>query len=204
MKISSSNPTRGKIFNVWRGLWPGVWSLWRQGSWLGLVSAVLFAWSLCGLLLLTWHWSEWFSPLFREVGWAGLGTWVGFSCWKAGSQAPQDAKCPDPLIHFYELYLQNEWQTLLTELPQYLVRSPQDLPVRLLYATLLRKQKDYRAARSQLSQLINLPDSDRWQTEIEREQRLLMRDASSQVEEAEKDTEQANREDLEDVSVVSS
>lgn len=163
-------------------LWPGLPQLWQCGFVSGLVLAVGFGVVLNLLLLASLVWVELLEPAHLRLGWLAVGClWVtsmGLSAWvgKPGVLPPSQAVTAEGLFRqALSEYLQQSWFEAERVLVRLLKLCPRDVEARLLLATLLRRTGRHSEAAGQLARLERLEDSQKWSSEIARENQLLAR-----------------------------
>lgn len=169
-----------------------------QGAWSALGLAVLFAALLNLALVSTFVWTDWL-PWGVGVGlWTIVAAlWVVSTLWGSpGDRFPgtsvEDDGETTPFTKAVDHYLKGnrfEAEHLLGKL---LNEDPRDAEARLLLATLFRHIGRFDEAATQLQWLLRLESAGKWETEIQREFKLLDRarhDSPDRSEEAE--TEQA-------------
>jgi hypothetical protein len=160
------------ILNVWPGLRP----LWHQGSWAGLGVALVAAGLLDTILVVTFGWSELFSPGVRNALWVALGmVWLGGLVFFPGSATAKSRVSggSDPFPEAIDYYLQGNWFQAERVLGLRLRQDADDLDARLMLATLLRHTGRWDEAERELDLLERCEGAWKWGPEIQWERRLL-------------------------------
>ena len=155
-------------------LWPGLWSVWYQGSARGLLLAVLFSWAICFALLATFVWTQWVS------GWLVAALWICLGCYwlfewirsqfavASLSPSPSDEQ-NDTLEHAQREYLKGNWYDAEARLLDLLGHKPDDAAASLMLVGVLRHTKRWRAALRRLEQLSLTDAASPWLFEIRSE-----------------------------------
>lgn len=166
--------------------WPGLPGLWFRGRWSSLVLAISFSIVLNMAIISTFIWTGIFAdPTFVAIAWPVILTiwaataWIGIqnlpdvmSVKSRDGQTVLDSS--DALfLDARGEYLKGNWETaqrlLLTQLSQ----TPRDVESRLLLATLYRHTRQFESAYQQLETLEMFDESATWESEIQRERKLL-------------------------------
>ena len=157
-------------------VWPGLCSLWQQGSWTGLGLALAAAGLLDTILVTTFGWSELFPPGVRNALWVALGmVWLGAIVFFSGS-ASSKSRGPigsDAFPEAMDYYLQGNWFQAERVLALRLRQDASDLDARLLLATLLRRTGRWDEAERELDLLARCEGAWKWGPEVHRERQLL-------------------------------
>ena len=158
-------------------VWPGLGPVWRQGSWAGLGVALAAAGLLDAILVVTFGWSDWFSPGVRSVLWVALGVvWLGGLVLFPASAASPSRRISgkDSLPEAIDYYLQGNWFQAERVLSARLRQNAGDLEARLMLATLLRRTGRPEEAEREVDLLERSEGAWKWGPEIHRERQLLM------------------------------
>ncbi len=167
-------------------LWPGLPQLARDGNWAALAVAVAAAALLNAVLLGTWFWNDFLTPVLRIICWVSLGAaWslsAGYWAWTDRRQAAVSAKTTGKVFEeALQDYLKGNWFEAERKLNLLVRRDEHDLEARLMMATLLRHAKRFDDATHQLNLLVRLDGAHRWAAEIHREGELLMEARQSTI-----------------------
>lgn len=168
---------------VW-WLWPGLRSLWANGSWLGLAAAGGAAVFLDAALVTTLVWTELAAESVRTGLWVAVAAaWLAGALGAAlraapGLGQPADSAIEALFVKARDHYLGGDWFETERVLADLLGRHPGDVEARLMLATLLRRAGRIDEAADQLDWLGKLEGSERWQWEIETEAKRLRAAAS--------------------------
>ena len=170
-------------------LWPGLPLIWRHGSWLGLAVAVGFTLLVNLALTSSLIWSELTTSGMRIISWVLVFSfWVISAMAAYGWQREQISRSQGerrrkeyeiPLAEGIQYYLQKNWYEAERIFRLLLRRNSRDTDSRLMLAALLRHTERYDEAQIQLDRLRMTEGSQKWDLEIEQEQRLL-REARSE------------------------
>jgi hypothetical protein len=162
-------------------VWPGLPQLWRQGSWLGLAAALVFAACLNFALVTSLVWIERFDPVWRASAWTMAGAiWLAGVAWswfeaeksrRVAAAASTEAITPteDLFSAATREYLQGNWVGAEQRLQELLRKNAEDVEARLMLATIYRRTKRYPDARNELQRLGTMEKGAHWQFEIDRE-----------------------------------
>lgn len=163
-------------------LWPGLPRLWAHGDWVALFWAAIFAVLLNSALVVTFIWPELVSPISRFSLWLALGAvWLTSIAWYAW-RIRFETVSPEQLADREELFVQAQnqylgadWYQAEVTLRRLLRTESQDVDSRLMLATLLRRTGRLDEARRELTRLEQQERSEKWQLEIEQEQKRIER-----------------------------
>lgn len=166
--------------------WPGLPGLWYRGRWSSLILALAFSMVLNGAILSSFIWTEiLFDRTFPAVAWPFILMFWSLTAWLAFQNLPDVMAVktqsvntvfdnPDTLfIDARSEYLKGHWQEAEKLLLRQLYQSPRDVESRLMLATLYRHTRQFNDAQQQQQTLAKFDESEVWQNEIIREQRLL-------------------------------
>lgn len=166
--------------------WPGLPGLWYRGRWSSLILALAFSMVLNGAILSSFIWTEiLFDRTFPAVAWPFILMFWSLTAWLAFQNLPDVMAVktqsvntvfdsPDTLfIDARSEYLKGHWQEAEKLLLRQLYQSPRDVESRLMLATLYRHTRQFDDAQQQQQTLAKFDESEVWQNEIIREQRLL-------------------------------
>ena len=161
-------------------VWPGLTQLWLAGAWWGLAIGCAFAWLVNLAVVSTLVWTELIGPWSRVGVWLLLivvwsaCTWLSFRQLRDGFGAPNGSAGREDLFrHAQREYLSGNWiksEQLLSEL---LGGNPHDVEANLLLASLLRRTGQLTEASGRLRKLEAMEGADKWQSELDRERKLL-------------------------------
>ncbi len=172
-------------------VWPGLSSLWLNGRWSGLLSAIGFTALLNAALLGSFVWPRLFESNYLLALWAATGifwVWSAISSWldlpkeiignrsvsPEQTQLLQQAQVEFLGGHFDEARL----------LLQRLIRqNPGDVDGRIFLASVYRHNSQCDLARMEIEKLQKYDLSYKWQDEIVRELELIQRDELEELEE---------------------
>ena len=128
-------------------------------------------------------WSELTTPGMRTIAWILVGSFWMISAMAAyGWQREQISRRQGerlqkehevPLAEAIQYYLQKNWFEAERVFRRLLRRNSRDTDSRLMLAALLRHTKRYEEAQIQLDRLRRVEGSQKWNLEIDEEQRLL-------------------------------
>ena len=175
-----SPPTTWLSKLLW--LWPGLRSLWLQGSWTSLAIAVASAWMLCGLLAITLVWTQVATSATRNGGWIVISlVWIISALWSHRADRKKEQLTTDNGLSqgqdlFSEAiseYLKGNYLEAEQRTRSIIAGSPRDAEARLLLATLLRRTGRTDEACGQLRRLAKLETASNWHCEIERELAMI-------------------------------
>ena len=155
-------------------LWPGFTALWERGQWTGLATASAFGVLLNFALLTT------FGPLaqwWSDSGWTmSFAAWISvlvflvLATWLAWTPATHaDSLHEESFREAQTHYLKGHWIEAETVLARLLAKESEDVEVRLLLASVLRRTARTGEARKMLTELLDLSDAGRWHWEIQSE-----------------------------------
>jgi hypothetical protein len=161
-------------------LWPGLPGAWYRGEIAQLLGALASGWLAMVLLMATFVWPLWFSPLVTRslwflatTGWLALTVWEHwrFAGWFARvtpgtTEAFAEAQCE---------YLQGNWFAAEATLLTILHDTAEDAEALLLLVSVLRRTRRWQPALRRLQQLELLDAARRWSHEIATERRLLQK-----------------------------
>lgn len=160
-------------------LWPGLPQICREGAWSGLATAIGFA-ALVNLgLSASLLWSELFVSGVRNLVWVAVVVVWGVSAaisYRRSSRLPSQSNyhpARDTYGEALDHYLKGNWFESEHLLQGLLANNPRDLDARLMLATLFRRTDRGHEAGRQLDQLERFDGSEKWETEISRERKLL-------------------------------
>lgn len=180
-------------------LWPGLPALWYRGDLLACVVAILFAMSLNFLLIASWHWPLWFSPMLIRSLWFVAGfVWLA-GCvhsmiyWnsitsKVYFDADKDV-FPDAQVE----YLKGNWFEAEGILHQVLARNSRDVEAALLMVSVLRHTHRYTQAIAWIERLRLLESASRWRQELDSESRKIQVGIEAKAAQAKADAEAAEQ-----------
>jgi len=190
-------------------MWPGLPQIWQQGSWFGLVIAVVAAGLLNFALLAGLGFSELVGPSVRIGLWAAVGVVWSVSAavsyvWVRRQAALQKKRLrrattreaatreetPDEATfsRAIEQYLKGDWFEAERLWGVLLKADPRDLDARLMLATLYRHTKRLDEAAEQLTMLERFEGAEAWELEIRRERELLLEACENTPEQTEQET----------------
>ena len=173
--------------------WPGLARLWTRGHASSLLVAIGFAILLNLALVSTFLWPNSLGETFPIVAWPTLllvwtvSGWVSFrnlpDVLAVGRQDLENkGKLTDTLFNQAQReYLGGQWAEAKTLLYRRLESEPRDIESRLLLATLLRHERDFGEAISELNTLKRFDESAFWDFEIRRERDLIEMIRSSET-----------------------
>ncbi|MEM7454179.1 MAG: tetratricopeptide repeat protein [Planctomycetota bacterium] len=164
--------------------WPGLARLWVRGHAGSLIIAIGFAILLNLALVSTFLWPDSLGETFPLIAWP-----VIFLVWIASVKVSLH-NLPDLLAvgkpfresldssatlfnQAQDEYLKGHWTEARALLERRLDRQPRDVEARLMLATLFRHSRQMELALEHLQQLQQIDQSARWQSEIDRELRLI-------------------------------
>jgi len=161
-------------------LWPGLPAAWMLGVSRSLLVALVFAWSICGLLLATFVWPDWIAvSLLRMLWLTAIATWIGAAfknCLRLpGMLATSDAHSSLALAGAQQEYLRGNWFEAEASILQILHDHPRDAEAMLLLVGILRRTRRFQPALRRLGQLERLETAAVWHFEIEREKEWIAR-----------------------------
>jgi hypothetical protein len=161
-------------------LWPGLPAAWGLGLARGLLTAVVFSWFLCFLLLATFVWPDWIgSGLLRLLWMIASLTWLYAAVRNhmniTSLLEVSDAECAQAFIDAQVEYLRGNWFEAEAILLEILHRHPRDAEATLLLVGVLRHTKRWSSALRRLEQLELIDGAAAWRFEIEREKGLIQR-----------------------------
>jgi hypothetical protein len=177
-------------------LWPGLAGAWYRGQVRGLAFAVVFAWCLCFLLLVTFVWPSWFSGWIVATVWLLLGSfWLyeAVRCQFVITDLLEDvaSDSEQEFIQAQKEYLQGNWFDAEARLLRITEHKPHDAAAMLLLIGVLRHTHRIRPALRKLEQLELLDAATPWQFEIHRERELLEKAISESANSSDTDLETA-------------
>lgn len=122
-------------------------------------------------------WSELTTSGMRTIAWILVGLVWALSAtasygWHRDRSGRQQGR-ETPLADGLEYYLQKNWFEAERVFRRLLRRNSRDTDARLMLATLLRHTERFEEAEIQLDRLRRIEGSQKWDLEIEQEQRLL-------------------------------
>ena len=161
-------------------LWPGLPAAWMLGVSRSLLVALVFAWSICGLLLATFVWPDWIAvSLLRMLWLTAIATWIGAAfknCLRLpGMLATSDAHSSLALAGAQQEYLRGNWFEAEASILQILHDHPRDAEAMLLLVGILRRTRRFQPALRRLGQLERLETAAVWHFEIQREKGWIAR-----------------------------
>ena len=160
-------------------VWPGLTQLWFSGTLWGLVIGCGFAWVVNLAVVSTFVWTELIGPWSRIGVWGLLVlVWAGslslsFRQLRLRDPAEIRAKAEDLFRRAQGEYLSGNWIGAEQLLAEILRIDRQDVDAQMLLASLLRRTGQLTEAADQLRRLEATEGSEKWQSEIERERKLL-------------------------------
>lgn len=188
--------------------WPGLPQIWQQGSWFGLIIAILAAGLLNLALLAGFGFSELVAANVRMGLWAAVGVIWSVSAalsyvWvrrqaalqkkrlrrRATQEAATGEETPDEATfsRATEQYLKGDWFEAERLWGVLLKVDPRDLDARLMLATLFRHTKRLDEAAEQLTMLERFEGAEAWELEIRRERELLLEACENTSEQTEQE-----------------
>ena len=156
-------------------IWPGLADLWQQGSWSGLLLALIFGLLLNFSLAASLIWTEWASPELRFAAWTGVGSFwlIGFcTAWRQ-TGLDRSLLTQDLFSQAVNEYLQGNWFQAESLLEQVLRKNRRDVDAQLMLATLYRHTGRCDEARAALEQIKCWRGAEKWELEIQREREQL-------------------------------
>lgn len=167
--------------------WPGLAALWYRGQAWSLLVSVLFAWTVCLLLLATFVWPEWWHLWVVRLLWLGVLTVGLISCVLSHLRLPQllgrsDAKSDRQFEQAQQEYLRGNWFEAEAMLLDLLQRFPRDIQAGLLLVGVLRHTQRWQPALRRLDQLQLIDGAQGWHFEIQRERQLIEKRRSERIE----------------------
>lgn len=160
--------------------WPGLNKAWHDGDSKGLLGSVLFAWTLCWLLVASFIWTEWVSWPWVPLGWTVVSGLAIATLIRQIFRAPESIAIPgEEAAHFQAAqreYLSGNWFDAEAELLRVLKSEPDDFPAGLLLVGVLRHTGRFSAALRRLEQLGLLDAAQGWQYELAQEKLLVERE----------------------------
>lgn len=159
-------------------LWPGLVSVWYQGSARGLLLSVLFSWIICFLLTATFVWRNWVTGWAVASLWIAVGMYWLFEFIRSQFQVsalarPNSAESQELFSKAQHDYLKGKWYEAEAKLLDLTNSRPDDAPAILLLVGVLRHTKRWKPAMRRLEQLSLLDVASAWQFEIVRERNLI-------------------------------
>ena len=164
-------------------LWPGLPQIWKRGTWIGLAMAVGFAVLVNLSLMTSLIWSELTGSGMRIVSWALVGLiWLASAVasygWNRNDAVRRQDPDPKPgqeapLADGLQYYLQKNWFEAERVFRRLLRRNSRDTDARLMLVGLLRHTERFEEATIQLQRLTRIEGSEKWDLEIQQEQRML-------------------------------
>jgi hypothetical protein len=125
------------------------------------------------ILVVTFGWSELFSPGVRNALWVALGmVWLGGLVFFPGAAA-SPSRGKDSFPEAIDHYLQGNWFQAERVLSARLRQDAGDLDARLMLATLLRRTGRWEEAQREVDVLERCEGAWKWGPEIHRERQLL-------------------------------
>ena len=166
-------------------LWPGLPAAWMLGIARSLMIALVYAWCVCGLLLVTFVWPDWIAANLLRLLWlAALATWIAAAFRNylrlPGMLATSDAHSSQALVGAQQEYLRGNWFEAEASVLQILHQHPRDAEAMLLLVGILRRTQRFQPALRRLGQLELLEPAVRWQFEIQREKGWIERAMADQ------------------------
>ncbi len=161
-------------------LWPGLPAAWLLGVSRSLLIALVYSWSICGLLLATFVWPDWIAVSMLRMLWlAAIATWIGAAfrnCLRLpGMLATCDTVSAQALVDAQQEYLRGNWFEAEASLLEVLHQHPRDAEAMLLLAGILRRTGRFQPALRRLGQLELLETAASWHFEIQREKEWISR-----------------------------
>ena len=161
-------------------LWPGLPAAWLLGVSRSLLIALVYAWSICGLLLATFVWPDWIAvSLLRMLWLVAIATWISAAfrnCLRLpGMLATSDAHSSQALVGAQQEYLRGNWFEAEASVLQVLQDHPRDAEAMLLLVGILRRTRRFQPALRRLGQLELLETAASWHFEIQREKGWIAR-----------------------------
>lgn len=166
--------------------WPGLPGLWFRGRWTSLALAITFSVVLNLAIISTFIWTGIFAdPTFVAVAWPVIILIWAATAWIAFHNLPDvmSVKSRDGqtvldssdalFLDARGEYLKGNWDAAERLLLKQLSQTPRDVETRLLLATLYRHTRRYDNAYRQLETLEMFDESKIWESEIQRERKLL-------------------------------
>ncbi len=161
-------------------LWPGLPAAWMLGLSRSLVTALIYTWCVCGLLLATFVWPEWIAVSLLRLLWlVAVVTWIAASvrnCVRLPMLlATGDEHSSQALVGAQQEYLRGNWFEAEAGVLQVLHDHPRDAEALLLLVGILRRTQRFQPALRRLGQLELLETAARWHFEIQREKTWIER-----------------------------
>jgi len=175
-------------------VWPGLTQLWFSGTLWGLAVGCGFAWLVNLAVVSTFVWTELIGPWSRIGVWGLLLlAWTGslsLSFRQLWLRDPAEirAKAEDLFRRAQGEYLSGNWIGAERLLMEVLQLDRQDVDAQMLLVSLLRRTGQLAEAADQLRRLAATEGSEKWQSEIEREKKLLSEQLTRHVENQQTDT----------------
>lgn len=162
---------------IWSRIIPG---FQRGGRGWVFAAAVCGFWVFLHLSLISQLvWTEWISSGNRTLLWIAVAACWLTSLWSSLAGAEKEVGTPeavsdlDPFGGMLTHYLRGDWEVLAAKAARHLQHNPGDIEVRLLYASVLRRQGAFREARRQLDLVRQADPTGKWLLEVHREKSLL-------------------------------
>ena len=159
-------------------LWPGLPGAWLRGQVPQLAWAVAWGWASSMLLLATFVWPYWFSPIVNRLLWfTFIVAWCCLVAWEhwrfRGWFTLVKPQATEAFSAAQAEYLKGNWFAAEAGLLAILHEKSDDADALLLLVSVLRRTRRWQPASRRLQQLELLDAAAKWHHEIARERRLL-------------------------------
>lgn len=161
-------------------IWPGYRRAWNRADLPSLATAVFFSWLICGLLVTTFVYYDWFPGSFRFVAWTVCILAAVFTAVRTlifGDMPEKDSRAArdENLKLAQATYLQASYFEAEKLLLENLAKQPADIESSLLLVSVYRRTERWEKGLELIQQLLKREMAARWYSEIAAEKERCLR-----------------------------